>query len=66
MTKTYLSDDKFKDYKPGDRVEVSPDCWGIMDKIAKYMDRNGGTGLAIDYGQNYIQGDTLRVNTRPK
>jgi NADH dehydrogenase [ubiquinone] 1 alpha subcomplex assembly factor 7 len=64
MTKAYLSDEKFKDYKSGDRVEVSPDCWGIMDKIAKYMDRNGGSGLAIDYGQDYIQGDTLRVNTQ--
>ena len=34
---------------------------GIMDKIAKYLNTNGGTGLAIDYGQDYIQGDTLRV-----
>ena len=34
---------------------------GIMDKIAKYLNKNGGTGLAIDYGQDYVQGDTLRV-----
>ena len=32
-----------------------------MDKIAKYLNKNGGTGLAIDYGQDYVQGDTLRV-----
>lgn len=64
MTKTFLSDEKFTtDYKDGDRVEVSPDSWGIMEKIAKYLDRNGGAGLAIDYGQDYIQGHTLRVRT---
>jgi SAM-dependent MidA family methyltransferase len=61
MTATLLSDKKFESYKDGDRVDISPDCWGIMDKIAKYLDKNGGTGLAIDYGQDYVQGDTLRV-----
>lgn len=64
MTSTYMLDDRFKDYKEGERVDISPDCWGIMDKIAKYLGRNGGTGLAIDYGQDYIQGDTLRVKHR--
>lgn len=63
MTKTYLIDKKFStDFKDGDRVDVSPDSWGVIDRIAKYLDRNGGTGLAIDYGQDYIQGDTLRVS----
>jgi NADH dehydrogenase [ubiquinone] 1 alpha subcomplex assembly factor 7 len=68
MTSTYLIEDKFKDYKEGERVDISPDCMGVMDKIAKYLDRNGGAGLAIDYGQDYIQGDTLRVcnNTQKK
>ncbi|KAG2231049.1 hypothetical protein INT48_007560 [Thamnidium elegans] len=62
MTKTYLSDKKFStDFKDGDRVDISPDSWGVIDRIAKYLDRNGGTGLAIDYGQDYIQGDTLRA-----
>lgn len=62
MTKTFLSDKRFAtDFKDGDRVDVSPDCWGVMEKIAQYLDRNGGSGLAIDYGQDYIQGDTLRV-----
>ncbi|KAI7895932.1 S-adenosyl-L-methionine-dependent methyltransferase [Mucor mucedo] len=62
MTKSYLSDKKFEvDFKDGDRVDISPDCWGVMEKIAQYLDRNGGSGLAIDYGQDYIQGDTLRA-----
>lgn len=64
MTKTFLSDKKFAtEFKEGDRIDISPDSWGVMDKMAKYLDRNGGTGLAIDYGQDYIQGDTLRVCT---
>jgi NADH dehydrogenase [ubiquinone] 1 alpha subcomplex assembly factor 7 len=64
MTKTFLNDKKFTtDFKDGDRVEVSPDSWGVMEKVAKYIDRNGGSGLAIDYGQDYIQGDTLRVSS---
>ena len=63
MSKTFLSEEKFTtEFKDGDRVEVSPDCYGVMENIAKYLDRNGGTGLAIDYGQDYIQGDTLRVS----
>ncbi|GAN09878.1 hypothetical protein MAM1_0300c09411 [Mucor ambiguus] len=32
-----------------------------MDKVARYLSKNGGTGLAIDYGQDYVQGDTLRA-----
>lgn len=66
MTSTYMVDEKFKDYKEGERVDISPDCWGVMDKMAKYIARNGGTGLAIDYGQDYIQGDTLRVKASYK
>lgn len=62
MTETFLSEMNLtQSFKEGDRIEVSPDSWGVMEKIAKYLDRNGGTGLAIDYGQDYIQGDTLRV-----
>lgn len=61
MTATLLSDKKSESFNDGDRVDISPDCWGIMDKIAKYLNKNGGTGLAIDYGQDYVQGDTLRV-----
>lgn len=62
MTTTLLSDKKFETFKDGDRVDVSPDCWSVMDKMARYLSKNGGTGLAIDYGQDYVQGDTLRVS----
>lgn len=62
MTATLLSDKKFDAFKDGDRVDISPDCWSVMDKIARYLSKNGGTGLAIDYGQDYVQGDTLRVS----
>jgi NADH dehydrogenase [ubiquinone] 1 alpha subcomplex assembly factor 7 len=51
----------FKDYKVGDRVEVSPDSWNVMRLMAEFLDRNGGVGLAIDYGQDYTQGHTLRA-----
>ncbi|KAL7315337.1 hypothetical protein PS15m_006797 [Mucor circinelloides] len=61
MTATLLSDKKFESFKDGDRVDVSPDCWSVMDKMARYLSKNGGTGLAIDYGQDYVQGDTLRA-----
>lgn len=62
MTETFLNDMNLtEEFKEGDRIEVSPDSWGVMDKIAKYLGKNGGSGLAIDYGQDYIQGDTLRV-----
>ncbi|KAK4513375.1 uncharacterized protein ATC70_005372 [Mucor velutinosus] len=61
MSTTLLSDKKFEAFKDGDRVDVSPDCWNVMDKVARYLSKNGGTGLAIDYGQDYVQGDTLRA-----
>ncbi|KAG1463980.1 hypothetical protein G6F56_005177 [Rhizopus delemar] len=61
ITKAYMDDEKFKTYNDGDRVEISPDSWGLIEKVAKYLERNGGTGLAIDYGQDYIQGHTLRA-----
>lgn len=45
----------------GDRVEVSPDSWNVSKQMAQIVQENGGTGLIIDYGQDYAQGDTLRV-----
>ncbi|KAI8883568.1 DUF185-domain-containing protein [Backusella circina FSU 941] len=61
MSKAYMHEERFKDFKDGDRIELSPDSWGIAEKMAKYLDRNGGSALAIDYGQDFIQGDTLRA-----
>ncbi|EIE78611.1 hypothetical protein RO3G_03315 [Rhizopus delemar RA 99-880] len=42
-------------------IDDSDESWQLIDKIAKYLERNGGSGLAIDYGQDYIQGHTLRA-----
>ncbi|CAO3697427.1 unnamed protein product [Rhizopus stolonifer] len=61
IAKAYMDDEKFKACNDGDRVEISPDSWGLIEKVAKYLERNGGTGLAIDYGQDYVQGHTLRA-----
>ncbi|GAA5807763.1 hypothetical protein MFLAVUS_001140 [Mucor flavus] len=48
MTKTYLRDKKFSNgFKGGDCTDVSPDSWGVLDRMTKYLDRSGGTGLAI-------------------
>ncbi|KAI8061890.1 S-adenosyl-L-methionine-dependent methyltransferase [Gilbertella persicaria] len=42
-------------------IDDTEESYSVMDKITKFLDRNGGSGLAIDYGQDYIQGDTLRA-----
>lgn len=56
-----MKDDKYPGYKEGDRIEISPDSWGIAENMAKLVARHGGAGLMIDYGQDHAQGDTLRV-----
>ncbi|KAI9339827.1 hypothetical protein BD770DRAFT_415143 [Pilaira anomala] len=59
----FLSDKKFAtEFKEGDFI----DSCGVMDKMAKYLDRNGGTGLAIDYGQDYIQEGVCTLYHREK
>ncbi|ORZ17675.1 S-adenosyl-L-methionine-dependent methyltransferase [Absidia repens] len=40
--------------------------WSIADKMAKLVDTHGGTGLMIDYGQDFAQGDTLRAIKKHK
>jgi NADH dehydrogenase [ubiquinone] 1 alpha subcomplex assembly factor 7 len=60
--KFYMKDDKYPGYKEGDRIEISPDSWGVAENMAKLVARHGGAGLMIDYGQDHVQGDTLRVN----
>ncbi|KAI8983067.1 S-adenosyl-L-methionine-dependent methyltransferase [Pilobolus umbonatus] len=42
-------------------LDDTDESWNVMKNIAKFIEKNGGTGLAIDYGQDYIQGDTLRA-----
>ena len=56
-----MTDERFSHSKPSDRVEISPDSWQVMEKMASLLQTSGGTGLVVDYGQDYTQGDTLRV-----
>ncbi|KAI8147920.1 S-adenosyl-L-methionine-dependent methyltransferase [Fennellomyces sp. T-0311] len=37
------------------------ETWYASQSIAELMVKSGGTGLIIDYGQDYAQGDTLRA-----
>ncbi|CAG8827354.1 4713_t:CDS:2, partial [Dentiscutata erythropus] len=47
-----------------DRIEISPESMKISKQIAKHIKGNGGTSLIIDYGQDFIQGNTLRAIKR--
>ncbi|CAG8802767.1 12732_t:CDS:2, partial [Racocetra fulgida] len=51
----------YKKFKIGDRIEISPDSMKISKQIAKHIKDNGGASLIIDYGQDFIQGNTLRA-----
>ncbi|KAI9263342.1 S-adenosyl-L-methionine-dependent methyltransferase [Phascolomyces articulosus] len=44
-----------------DTVELSPDTWYTGQSLADIMSKGGGAGLVIDYGQDYVQGDTIRA-----
>ena len=61
-SKAYMDENPlYAEHKVGDRVELSPDTWYTGQSLADLMSRGGGTGLVIDYGQDYAQGDTIRV-----
>ncbi|KAF9101904.1 NADH dehydrogenase [ubiquinone] complex I, assembly factor 7 [Mortierella sp. GBA35] len=47
-------------FKTGDRIEISPDSFRVAHDMAKHINKNGGSALIVDYGKDYIQGDTLR------
>lgn len=49
-------------FKTGDRIEISPDSFRVAHDMAKHMNKNGGSALIVDYGKDFIQGDTLRVS----
>ncbi|KAI8370664.1 S-adenosyl-L-methionine-dependent methyltransferase [Radiomyces spectabilis] len=42
-------------------IDDTDESWSVMEKMAQLVQRNGGAGLIIDYGQDHIQGDTLRA-----
>ncbi|KAI9313298.1 S-adenosyl-L-methionine-dependent methyltransferase [Dichotomocladium elegans] len=60
------ANDLFKNIAVGERVEISPDSWNTVRLMAERAHIHGGSGLIIDYGQNYPQGSTLRAIRRHK
>lgn len=56
-----LHDSRYESFQIGDRIEVSPESWGYARQISERINEQGGCGLVIDYGQNRILGDSLRV-----
>lgn len=58
-----LSLDRYKAFKPGDRIEVSPETYRYANELAKRIHARGGTALIIDYGQDSIPSNSLRVCT---
>ncbi|KAI8093839.1 S-adenosyl-L-methionine-dependent methyltransferase [Halteromyces radiatus] len=64
--KFYMKDETYTSYKVGDRIEISPDSWTMATQMAKLVNTHGGSGLLIDYGQDYAQGDTLRAIRKHK
>lgn len=59
-----MEGDEYNQYSVGSRVEISPDSWNVSRQMAEFLQRNGGTGLIIDYGQDYAQGSTVRVSEK--
>ncbi|KAJ2547541.1 hypothetical protein EV175_005181 [Coemansia sp. RSA 1933] len=47
-------------FSKGDRIEVAPESARMMALVADWITARGGMGLAIDYGQDWTQGDTFR------
>ncbi|KAG0051895.1 NADH dehydrogenase [ubiquinone] complex I, assembly factor 7 [Gryganskiella cystojenkinii] len=47
-------------FKPGDRIEISPDSFRVAHEMAKHINAHGGSALIVDYGKDFVQGDTLR------
>ncbi|RHZ82770.1 hypothetical protein Glove_103g138 [Diversispora epigaea] len=45
----------------GDKIEISFESGKISTQIAKHIHNNKGASLIIDYGKDFIQGNTLRA-----
>ncbi|KAG0367084.1 S-adenosyl-L-methionine-dependent methyltransferase [Gamsiella multidivaricata] len=59
-SKAFAEHPAYDHFKPGDRIEVSPDSFRVAHDMAKHINKNGGSALIVDYGKDHIQGDTLR------
>ncbi|KAI7874753.1 DUF185-domain-containing protein [Lichtheimia hyalospora FSU 10163] len=42
-------------------IDETEDNWNVGRQMAELLQRNGGSGLIIDYGQDYAQGSTVRA-----
>ncbi|KAJ3298151.1 hypothetical protein HK104_011144 [Borealophlyctis nickersoniae] len=54
------SDPRYSHCKVGDRIEVSPDSYSVMTRLAKRINEDGGAALVVDYGRDEILGSSLR------
>ncbi|ORZ27131.1 S-adenosyl-L-methionine-dependent methyltransferase [Lobosporangium transversale] len=59
-SKAFAEHPAYDHFKPGDRIEISPDSFRVAHEIAKHIHKNTGSALIIDYGKDHVQGDTLR------
>src|SRR5690242_2400810 len=59
---TIMAHEKFRNFKVGDRVEVSPDAYAVTNQIARRIKTDGGSALLVDYGRDYTAGESPRVN----
>ncbi|KAF8962814.1 NADH dehydrogenase [ubiquinone] complex I, assembly factor 7 [Entomortierella lignicola] len=59
-SKAFTEHPAYDHFKPGDRIEISPDSFRVANEMAKHIEKNGGSALIVDYGKDHIQGDTLR------
>ncbi|KAJ3091129.1 NADH dehydrogenase [ubiquinone] complex I, assembly factor 7 [Quaeritorhiza haematococci] len=55
-----LRDERFKDSKVGDRVEISPESTAIARQMGERIKNSGGTALIVDYGEDHVPTDSLR------
>ena len=45
----------------GDTIEICPEAWRISLQLANLISKNSGACLFVDYGEDYILRDSLRV-----
>jgi len=48
--------------KVGDTLEISPEVWNYSLKLADLIGKAGGACLMIDYGEDHVLRDSVRVS----
>jgi NADH dehydrogenase [ubiquinone] 1 alpha subcomplex assembly factor 7 len=54
------SDPRYASFQTGERIEISPDSFGIAAQIADRINSDSGAALIIDYGRECISQGSLR------